>query len=254
MNNIYKYDKIIESILRKIPEIIAKYGDISIETKSNERDLVTTVDKGVEEYISSELLKHFPGSEILGEETYEEGRSYDKSKLFVIDPIDGTTNFVKQRDDFCTILSYFEDGKPQLAYVYEVNRDLLYSIIRGEGIFINGKKIEKPEDKTLKEALITMDLRRMIDKKDIFEKSVRDSFGTRGVGSAGLDSIKVAIGKTGAYMNPKAGPWDFSPCFLMAEELGLHFSDLEGKEMTLDGYSSFIISTKSVYRDIFEDE
>ncbi|MFB0972765.1 MAG: inositol monophosphatase family protein, partial [Neofamilia sp.] len=141
-------DKYIQEIIRTIPDVIRGIEIVDIEQKSGERDLVTEVDKGVEEFLRKKILDEFPDHEVMGEETYDTSLEYNTKNLWVIDPIDGTANFVKQRNDFCTIVSYFEDGEPMLTYIYEVTKDDLYHGMSGEGVYLNGEKLPKIENKS----------------------------------------------------------------------------------------------------------
>lgn len=251
MKHLLEYDKYIKSILKELPSIIKGIEIITINHKSSERDLVTEVDEGVEKFLTEKILEKFPDHTILGEETFIPNTIYDRKNLWVIDPIDGTTNFVKQKNDYCTIISYFEDGKPALSYIYEIEKDDLYYSIKGKGVFLNDKKLEKPKNKTLVESLISTDIRRMnLYKNELFGRLVKDSFGLRSVGSSGLDGSRVLSGRTGAYINYSGGPWDFAPFYLMADELDLVFTDLKGNKVSLDEHSEFIVCTKKVFEDV----
>ena len=247
--DLLKIDRKIRQILREIPEIISAHEDLGIQTKSAYNDLVTLADQGVEEYLSERLTELIPGSKILGEESYDEDKEYSLKNLWVIDPIDGTTNFVKQGRNYCTILSYFRDGEPVLSYVYDAPQDTLYSIIKGEGFFIDDHKLEKIEYLDLKNTLISLDLKRMYDHP-LAEKMVDGAFSVRVLGSSGLESIKVAKGETGAYANPYAGPWDFSINYLMAKELGLFFSTFDGESVDPTSMGDFIVCTPQIAEDL----
>lgn len=253
MNTIYEKDFFIKSLIKEIPTVINGITISEILEKSNERDLVTEVDKGLEEFLTEKILEKFPDHTILGEETYDPEKEYDKEHLWVIDPIDGTTNFIKQKNDYCTLIAYFEHGEPMLSYIYEVEKDDLYYAIKGEGVFLNDKKLEKPEELPLNQVLVSADIRRMLEfKKDFYIKLVHESFGARSEGSSGLDGSRVISGRTGAYINFKGGPWDFAPFFLMSKELGLKFCLLNGDDISLDYYGRFIICTERAFEDIYK--
>ncbi len=254
MKRIEEYDEYIQKIIRDIPEVIKSIEIIDIVQKTGRRDLVTDVDKGIEEYLTKKILERFPNHEILGEETYKEEEKYNTKNLWVIDPIDGTTNFVKQRNDFCTIVSYFENGEPMLTYIYEVTKDDLYHGMTGEGIFLNGQKLEKPKDLSIEDVLVSTDIRRMfLHRPDLFNKIVDKSFGTRSVGTCGLEGSRVVSGRLGAYVNYRGGPWDYSPFFLFSKEMDLVFKTLDGEDLEIDsGYTNFILCTKQIYKELLE--
>lgn len=244
-----KLDLEIKNILTKIPKVIDEVEHLKIEQKTSYTDIVTEVDKRVEEFLTEEFLKIIPEAEILGEETFDPDYDYDMSKIFIIDPIDGTANFVKQNRDFCTIVSYFEDKKPILAYVYDIKRDIMYWAMADKGVFVEDKKVNAPENKSLKDALAACDVNRLYGT-DLFEYICKNSFATRNLGSAGLEGVRVALGQTGVYANYRIGPWDFSPFFLMADILDLHISDLEGNPVNLLEPSSYMISTKKIAKEL----
>ncbi len=115
--------------------------------------------------------------------------------LWIMDPIDGTANLVKQQEDYCIILAYFYEGKPMLSYVYDYPHKKLYKAIRGEGAFCNGIKMEEPPSLKLEDAIISFNAQVMnLDTvQDLFDAS----FSYRLVGACGLDSMRVAKGQFG---------------------------------------------------------
>ncbi len=250
MERLKDLDKFIKELIKEIPGLIASIEMGPVENKSGVRDLVTEVDKGVEKFLTEKILEKFPDHEVLGEETYDKNKSYEGKNLWVIDPIDGTTNFVKQKNDYCTIIAYFENEKPMLSYIYEVEKDDLYWAMAGDRVYLNDQALESPRDKALNEALVSTDIRRMNgNRPEFFQALLKESFGMRSVGTSGLDGSRVLTGRFGGYLNYRGGPWDFVPFFLMADLLDLVFVNLQGEKPDMFSYSDYIISTKSVYAD-----
>lgn len=243
----------VEEWICRIRQIPSEIEEVRVDRKSSYRDLVTQVDRTLENSFREHIKARYPEHEILGEESYQAGRSYADRHLWVIDPIDGTTNFVKQKDDYCCILSYFEEGICQLGYVYDFKSEILYSARRGEGVFQNGRRLIKPADRSLRDSLVSMDIRRLQETdSDLFNYLVKNAFSVRVIGSGGLDGMRVITGKLGAYVHVKGGVWDYSPFFLMAEELGLCFTDFDGKKPSHTSYSSFILANPSLHRELME--
>ena len=247
--DLLKIDKIVRDILRQVPNIVNSYDDLDVESKSAYNDLVTAVDKGVEKFLSDKLHEEFEGTEILGEETFDPEKDYNLDNIWVIDPIDGTTNFVKQGLDYSTIMTYFKDGKPQLSYIYDIVQNDLYSLIKDVGFYKNDIKISKPENTSLHDSIVSLDIKRMYGS-DICDEMLDKCFVARVLGSAGLEGVRVSLGQVGAYANPNCGPWDFSTYYLMAELLDLHFSDLNGNPVNPIEKSSAIICTKQIAKDL----
>lgn len=259
MEHLREYDKFIKGILKQIPFIEAEVQlnraseGLEIHEKSGERDLVSEADLKIEKFIKESISDRFPNHEILGEESYNPDKNYNMKNLWVIDPIDGTTNYLKQSYDYCTLITYFEDGEAVLAYIYDICKDELFHSIKDNGVYLNEDKLEIPDNKGLSESLISTDIRRMYrERNDLFDRIVEKSFGTRSVGTSGLDGSRVLSGKFGGYLNYTGGPWDYAPFILMAKELDLVLATLEGKELGLEGYTGYILSTKKVFEELIK--
>lgn len=255
LNDLVQIDTWMQDLLRTIPKLLEAIDIGDIEEKSNARDLVTAVDKGLEDYLTKAILERFPDHNILGEETFIADKVYDQTDLWVIDPIDGTTNFVKQGDQFCTLVAYFHDGEPLLSYIYEIRQDKLYHAMAGKGVSIDGELLEKPTNLHLHEVISSVDVRRMyINYEDLFSRLIHGSFATRAVGTCGLDTARVIDGRFGIYLNYLSGPWDYAPLFLMAKEMDLVFLKLDWTPMTLDHMGGFVLSTPQAYDDLLHGE
>lgn len=251
---LYEADRLVRTWLGYIKnELIPKRSDdLGYSTKKNYRDLVTVVDKNVEKYLREQIMEHFPEAEIIGEESSDGAYETSADLVWLIDPIDGTANFVKQREDYCVMIACFEREVPVLAYIYNVYRDELTSAIRGNGVFVNDRKLERPENIGMKDAMISADIRRM-SETELCRTLIEKSFDLRYIGSAGLDAAKVASGCFGGYFSPMAGgPWDFAPFILMAEELGLHLSTWSGEKLSIHKTTSFVLCTEQIYDDVKE--
>lgn len=252
--NLYEIDKNVKLWLAHIKEnLIPKdLKEIRCQTKKNERDLVTSVDKNVEEYLRKCIQENFQDTYIIGEESSDGIYDTKASKVWVIDPIDGTANFVKQKEDYCIMIAYFENELPMLSYIYNVYRDELMYAIRGDGVYMLNKKVVAPPNIELKDAMVSVDIRRMFETK-LCKKLIENSFDLRYVGSAGLDGVKVATGCFGGYFSPMAGgPWDFAPMILIAEELDLHLSTWDLEPLNIRKTTSFMLCTKQIYEEIKE--
>ncbi len=250
-NELLELHKYISDVIRQIPNILESIEKLDVSNKASYRDLVTAADKKIEGYLKESILKKCPCHQFLGEESFEQTKDYRAKDLWIIDPIDGTTNFVKQGENFCTMLSYFKDNEPMLAYVYDIKKNILYSSMKGSGVYQNDKRLEKTADKSLKESLISTDIRRMQrNEAEFFTFLVQNAFSVRVLGSSGLDGVNVITGKLGGYIHYYAGAWDFSPFFLMASEMGLSFTDFSGEPLSPTKASSFIIACPSLHKEI----
>lgn len=248
---LYELDRLVKEWLACIKANILKASEkqLSYTTKKNDRDLVTMMDQTIEQYVRERILLTFPDACIIGEEDAMRN-DLTSDQVWLIDPIDGTANFVKQKEDYCIMIAYFEKQRPMLSYIYDIKQDKLTWAMRGQGVFINDTKLEKPKNIALKDALISTDIRKIADRT-LFQVLNEACFDFRYVGCSGLDAVKVVTGCYGGYLIPLAGgPWDFAPFLLMAQELDLHLSTWDGKALQIDQTSSFLLSTKQVYEDI----
>lgn len=251
MNYLEQYHKLIVEFLYDAKKTIEKekYKLNDIKTKANYRDLVTPIDKMIEKKFIEIINKNYPSHYIIGEENFKIDEKVIEENLWTVDPIDGTTNFVKQKKDYCILISFFQNRIPKLSYIFDIERNELIYSIEGKGVFINNKKIKNPENLNLQDALITIDVRRMW-KTSLLSMIIEKSFDIRHVGCSGIDGAKVIRGEFGGFISPEGGFWDYAPLILMAKELGLHMSDLKGGELPFYQKSGFILSTKQIYNDI----
>lgn len=248
-------EKIHEEVLTWFPEIkkaILSHlkKDFSIKEKAGFRDLVSEVDEDIQALIISKIEELPLQSEILGEESASHDIDLQADHLWVIDPIDGTANMIKQREDFGVLIAYFERGKVKLAYLYDVMGDKLFYAVKGQGVYLNGEPLEAPHV-VPQDALIAIDSQVMKDS-DFLQVINEHAFSTRYIGSSALDSSKVLEGKYGATIVPFCGPWDRAPQMLFAEELGLEMRQLDGEPSSLRGTEDYFFGCKEIFQALQE--
>ncbi|CAG9939120.1 unnamed protein product [Clonostachys rosea f. rosea IK726] len=116
--------------------LAANPANIDTGTKLNSVDIVTEVDKGVEKMVSTRLSAAFPSISFMGEETYKPGMRIGPEPTFVVDPIDGTTNFIHSFPDACISLGLAIERKATVGVIYNPWQDLLYTAIKGQGAYM----------------------------------------------------------------------------------------------------------------------
>ena len=132
-------------------------SEFEIESKSNRKDLVTNVDKEVELLFRNKIAENFPDDRYIGEEKMGDTPSNLAGGVWIVDPIDGTANFVLQQNHFAIMVAYYEDGIGKLGVVYDVMNDEYFEAIAGQGIKRNGQVFQPPfKDKILKDSLIAV--------------------------------------------------------------------------------------------------
>lgn len=192
--------------------------ELVIENKDT-KDWVTNIDKETEKFLVNKLTEAFPHSGFL---TEEDTVDYKKAEaLWIIDPIDGTSNMIYQKDHFAISVAHYINEKAAFGIVYNVMSDEMYVGIRGEGAYLNDIKLEKLDPSI---DLSNKILLGNIFRKDMFSvdteviSSVIPAF--RHLGSGAIDSCRVADAKASAYVFPKISVWDIAASTIILKEVG----------------------------------
>jgi myo-inositol-1(or 4)-monophosphatase len=216
-------------------------------------DFVTNVDKNSEKLITSILRRNFPEYGILA----EEGTRIERENIWIIDPLDGTTNFMHNYPFFCVSIALVENGKQKLGVVYDpIRKEMFYAFI-GKGAFLNGKKITVSDTKRLEDSLLVTGF--YYERGDIMNKTLKkmEEFLSRGVhgvrrdGSAALDLCYIACGRYDGYWEYVLNPWDFAAGSLIAKEAGAIVTDTQGKELEMKK-SSILVANKHIHEKMLE--
>lgn len=225
-----------------------------IEFKTNSSNLVTAVDKKSEQAIIDFIKKKYPSHGILAEESGEMKNSSEYN--WVIDPLDGTTNFAHGLPIFAVSIGLQKNGETVCGAVYDVMRDALYSAELGNGAYCNEIKLKVNNDEILKHSLLVTGFPyNVIENPDrIFEKFIaflRTSRAVRRLGSAAIDLCYVAEGVFGGFYEAQLNPWDVCAGRLLVEEAGGLVSDFEGRKT--DIFSKQILATNGkIHQEMIE--
>jgi myo-inositol-1(or 4)-monophosphatase len=206
--------------------------EIEIHTKSAAIDLVTEVDHECEALIVNGLRAERGDDAILA----EEGRGDDREGArwrWIIDPLDGTTNYAHGYPRFCVSIGVEYDGERTLGVVYDPLLDEMYCAVRGGGATRNGKPIRVSAETDMGNAVVSTGFAYDVrisseDNTNHFIAFVKRSRAVRRDGSAALDLCYVASGRFDGYWELKLHPWDVAAGLLMVEEAGGRVSDLSG--------------------------
>ncbi|MEY8369945.1 inositol monophosphatase family protein [Aerococcaceae bacterium 50-4] len=233
-------------------------NEIEIESKSNRKDLVTNVDKEVELLFRNKIQANFPADHYIGEEKMGETPTDLDGGVWIVDPIDGTANFVLQQNHFAIMVAYYENGIGQLGVVYDVVNDDYFEAILGQGIRRNGEVFEPPfKDKTLKDSLIAVNGGMVMKDAYQVQELVKESMGLRIYGSAGIEIIALLKGEIAAYVSPRLQPWDIAAGQVLAREVGIQVSQFTGEPIDLFNRNRVLAAYPSAYRRMiknFKDE
>lgn len=228
---------------------------LEIETKSNPNDLVTNMDKATEQFLLERIQKTYPDHRVIGEEG--NGKDIDNldGVIWIIDPIDGTLNFVHQQENFAISIGIFIDGKKYAGVVYDVMRDILYEARAGQGAYKNGVPMDPIDSTSIKTSIISMNPNWLTKSftRDIYAPIIKDSRSARSYGSAALDFAYVATNKINAYVTLRLHPWDFAGGLIIVEEVGGVVTNQLGEPLNLLTANSIVVANKALHAEILND-
>lgn len=227
-------------IAREAGEVLRNgFGkNFSIEYKTNVANLVTEFDKKSEKTIIDFIKKEFPTHSVLA----EEGGGFEASGeyLWVIDPLDGTTNFAHGLPIFSVSIGVQKNGEMICGVVYDVMRDAMYFAEKGSGAFCNDRKLSvSTNDDLHKSVLVTGFPYNVHENPDFayerFTAFLRVARAVRRLGSAAIDMCYVAEGVFDGFWEVSLNPWDMAAGIILVQEAGGKISDFEGKPTTIFG-------------------
>ena len=221
-------------------------GTLTIKSK-NYNDFVSEVDVAAERVIIDTLKDAYPNHGFLGEES---GSSENQSDfIWIIDPLDGTTNFLHNFPQYCVSIALQHKGEITQAVIYEPNRNDLYTATKGRGAFLNDKRIRVSKCDKLQHSLIGTgfpfrDFKHLDTYLAMFKSMLQKTSGIRRPGSAALDLAYVANGSLDAFWEIGLSSWDIAAGALLVQEAGGIISNLNGKEGWLESGNILAASPK----------
>ena len=221
-------------------------GTLTIKSK-NFNDFVSEVDVAAERAIIDTLKDAYPSHGFLGEESGS--TSHQSDFIWIIDPLDGTTNFLHSFPQYCVSIALQHKGEITQAVIYEPNRNDLYTATKGRGAFLNDKRIRVSKCDKLQEALIGTgfpfrDFKYLDDYLHMFKSMIQKTTGIRRAGSAALDLAYVASGALDGFWEIGLSPWDIAAGGLLVQEAGGIVTDLSGLSGWLESGNILVASPK----------
>ena len=200
-------------------------------------NLVTVADKESEALIIRRIRERYPSHAILAEES---GASSGSDAKWIIDPLDGTTNFAHQYPFFCVSVGFEQSGRLLCGAVYDPWRDEMFSGGRGVGAFVNGERMQVSEAGKLSDALIMTGFPYGVREKmdavlEQFRAFMFESQGVRRGGSAALDLCYNALGRVDGFWEVDLHPWDTAAGVVILEEAGGRVTDFSGGPFSVYG-------------------
>ena len=232
--------------------------DLIQVTTKQPNDFVTEVDKKAEEVIIETLRDAYPGYSILAEESGAsagKGAS-DSDYQWIIDPLDGTTNFIHGMPQYAISIALAKAGVIEQAVVFDPNRNELFTASKGGGAFLNERRIRVSRRNKLQDSLIGTGFPyRMFDHIDtyltIFKELAQKTAGMRRPGAASLDLAYVACGRFDGFWEFGLSPWDMAGGALLISEAGGLVSDMRGEASYLET-GNMIAGTPKVFAPLLK--
>lgn len=237
------------SILQQVGDLLRTNPEINkISTKTGRTDLVTNWDKQIEKKVDEDLRKKFPEAHIISEEGFGDHSINLDGLVFFVDPIDGTMNFVKCRDDFASMIGVYQDGKPIFGGIMDIMNNNIYYGGPKIGSFVNTTKLNDPEDLDLCDSLVTISNRLLFTNHYDVWQVAKSSCGLRIYGSAGIIFSRIFDGKENVYIS-HLKPWDLAAGRAIGAGLGIEVSTVDGKPINMLKSQTVIIGTRCASKE-----
>ena len=229
-------------------------GGLEVRAKAK-NDFVTQVDRAAEAAIIDILRKAYPDHAILGEESGDLPSAKGEYR-WIIDPLDGTTNFIHGFPQYCVSIAVQHRGATAHGVVYDPGRNELFTASKGAGAFLDDKRIRVTKCAQLKDALVGTGFPfKEVSRIDVYLKQLealmRNSAGVRRAGAAALDLAYVACGRLDAFWELGLSPWDMAAGALMIQEAGGLVGDTRGEDGFMES-GEIACATPKIYPTLLE--
>ena len=247
----------IADVVRRAGEIVrSASADKQVREKSGHQDLVTRYDSMTQAFLERELLALMPQAGFLGEEDLGHDAHSEREWVFVVDPIDGTTNFIKGFPHCGISVGLTRRGTMELGVVYDPYRDELFTARRGGGARCNGEELQV-SGLPVEDCVIDMGTspyyRQYQDVTFAMGKTLfSQCLDVRRMAAASLDLCYVAAGRVDGYFECLLSPWDYAAGSLILQEAGGLATDLHGEPLRFDRKCSLAAGTPACHRALLE--
>lgn len=242
----------IIQIAKEAGEIMVSAVRPKVMQKEGHANFCTEMDEKIQAFLIEKLSKVIPDASFLGEEDGQDEftSKMEKGFCFVIDPIDGTSNFIYEYRPSVISIALLKDGAPYMAVVYNPYDDMVFSATKGEGAYLNGERIMS-SDAPLSDSLTvfgTAPYYTELQGKtfEIAKNLLSLCVDLRRSGTAAWDMCCVAMGRCSLYFELKIQLWDYAAAALIATEAGCTATDIEGEELSYKGATSALVRARGV--------
>ncbi|MBQ6365850.1 MAG: inositol monophosphatase [Oscillospiraceae bacterium] len=242
----------VVNLAREAGKMVLNRENTKIIEKDGVANFVTPTDIAISNFLSEELPKILAGSKIISEESKHNAR-YDEGYVWVLDPIDGTNNFIYELGLSVISIGLFSDGIPSLGVIYNPYRDEVYTGIRGKGAWWNGKRIQVNQNTAVSQTMVMLETGSCNPREENatfapLKEVFRDCIDYRVSGCSAMDICYVASGKVSVFFSELISIWDYAAALTILNEAG-------GKATRWDGspldhtHSGTILVTNGILHD-----
>jgi myo-inositol-1(or 4)-monophosphatase len=222
-------------------------------TRKRHNDFVTEVDQGAEQAIIEVLQKAYPDHAILAEESGSQGKS---DYVWIVDPLDGTTNFIHGFPQYAVSIALQHKGQLTQAVVYDPAKNELFTASRGHGAFLNDRRIRVSKRAHLRDALIGTgfpfrEFSGIDEYMAMFREVTTKTAGVRRAGAAALDLAYVAAGRLDGFWETGLSAWDMAAGALLIQEAGGLVGDLQGESDYLES-GRIVVGNPKIFAQLLQ--
>jgi myo-inositol-1(or 4)-monophosphatase len=257
MEELAKYKKVMFEAAEAAVKIQLQYfnTDFEIGRKRDYNDLVTEVDKKCEKRIFEIINKYFPDHNLLGEEGGDHNRKSDY--IWIVDPIDGTVNYAHSLPLFCVSIALEIKGEIVMGIVYSAMTNEKFWAVKGEGAYLNNKKISVSGTEYLKDGLLVTGFPYGAKDNtdhciDHFVNFIRLGLPVRRLGSAALDICYLACGRFEGFWEVSLNAWDVAAGYLILLEAGGKITDFKGNSYSVYGKQILATNGRTIHKEMME--
>lgn len=256
MTMINKRDQLIKQWLKEAATEIKQSltEDLKVKTKTRRNDLVTYMDRQIEKKLVEQIKNYFPDDKIVSEEGYgDQFSSINRAEdtVWYLDPIDGTLNFVLQKERFAIMIAVYEKDVGQQAYILDVMKDELYWSIKNQGVYRNDQLLPKINNTPLAEGLFASNSMFISDEQVKLNTEItKSAMGVRTIGSAAMEIIELLKGNTVVYLSYGLKAWDLAAGYMLLQENGGCVKRLDGSKVDFYKPSPTMMGTEQAITEI----
>ena len=245
-------DKALDGILRRAARLMLDYSNPQVYAKGGHADFVTEADVAVQTFLREEMARAYPGAAFFAEEA--EGNTLGDGLTFIIDPIDGTTNYFRRRRCSAISIGAVENKKPVFGAIYNPYRDEMYHAERGKGAYCSETRLHA-SDTPFERAVIGLGSAPYYS--ELFELTGRTVGALlpqiadfRRTGSACIDLCDVAAGCSDGHFEWRLQPWDYCAATLLVEEAGGRCGSILGGEVVYDRAMPHLAANARIFEQL----